>query len=97
MAVNNRFSYSFCPECKKWIPVEYMNYFDGIRVCNWCLNQTQDQPPHDTFVYDPYYGKFQCIMCDSYNTVEVTENDTTLGTRIRKFKCRDCGEEFILL
>lgn len=88
MAVHSH-SYSYCPECQKWIPSECMNYFDGIRVCNWCLNQEQDRPPHDKFVHDPYYGKVQCIMCDSYNTVYIE------GTKPRKYLCRECGEEFI--
>lgn len=84
------FSYGYCPECKKWVPSDSMNYFDGIRVCNWCLNQEQGKPPHDKFVYDPHYGKTQCIMCDSYET------DYIPGTNPRKYKCRECGEEFIL-
>ena len=82
-------SYSFCPECRKWIPQQYMNYFDGIKVCNWCLNQEQEQSPHDKFVREPNYGKAQCIWCDSYDTIYIE------GTRPRKFMCRECGEEFI--
>lgn len=82
--------YCHCPECKKWVPTNSMNYFDGHRVCNWCLNQEQEQPPHDKFVHDPYHGKVQCIMCDSYETYYIE------GTKIRKYKCRECGEEFIL-
>lgn len=81
------YSRCHCPECKKWVPPERMNYFDGLRVCDWCLNQEQDEPPHDTFVYDPYFGKIQCIMCDSYDTQELSKN---------KYKCRECGEEFII-
>lgn len=64
-----------------------MNYFDGLRVCNWCLNQEQNEPPHDRFICDPNFGKVQCIMCDSYNTKELRKN---------KYQCRECGEEFIL-
>ena len=81
------YSRCHCPECKKWVPSESMNYFDGLRVCNWCLNQEQNTPPHDQFVYDPYFGKVQCIMCDSYDTQELTKH---------KYKCRECGEEFII-
>ena len=76
-----------CPECKKWVPADRMNYFDGLRVCDWCLNQEQEVAPHDTFVHDPHFGQVQCIMCDSYETHEFSKN---------KFKCRECGEEFIL-
>lgn len=83
------FSYGYCTECKKWVPSDSMNYFDGLRVCDWCLNQEQEQPPHDKFVYDPHYGKVQCIMCDSYET------DYIEGTKPRKYKCRECGEEFV--
>ena len=78
------YSRSHCPECKKWVPAESMNYFDGLRVCDWCLNQ---EATPDKFVYDPYFGKVQCIMCDSYDTHNLK------GT---KYKCRECGEEFIL-
>lgn len=84
------FEYIFCPDCKKWIPVGNVNHFDGIIVCDWCLNQEQEQPPHNTFVYEPNYGKVQCIMCDSYDT------DFIVGTEPRKYKCHECGEEFIL-
>lgn len=87
--MKHSFEFSYCPECKKWIPREHMNYFEGIRVCDWCLNQLQEQPPHNEFVYDPHYGKVQCIMCDSYET------DYIPGTKPRKFICRECGEEFI--
>ena len=83
------FGYVFCPDCKKWIPGRYINYFEGIIVCNWCLNQEQEKPPHDKFVYDPHHGHAQCIMCDSYET------DYIPGTKPRKYKCRECGEEFI--
>lgn len=83
-------SYCFCPECKKWVPSESMNYFDDIRVCHWCLNQIQEQFPHNKFVHEPNYGKVQCIMCDSYETEHIA------GTQPRKYKCTECGEEFIL-
>ena len=84
------YSRCHCPECRKWVPAENMNYFDGLRVCNWCLNQEQNEPPHDKFVYDPYFGKVQCIICDSYETQEI------VGTKPLKYKCRECEEEFIL-
>lgn len=83
------FGHVYCPDCKKWIPGRYINYFEGIIVCNWCLNQEQEKPPHDKFVYDPHHGHTQCIMCDSYET------DYIPGTKPRKYKCRECGEEFI--
>jgi hypothetical protein len=83
------FEYAHCPECKKWVPSDTMNYFDGLRVCNWCLNQEQEKPPHDKFVYDPNYGKARCIICDSYDTEYIE------GTHPYKYKCRECGEEFI--
>ena len=82
--------YCHCPECKKWVFAESMNYFDGIRVCNWCLNQEQETPPHDSFVYDPHFGKTQCIMCDSYDTQRIPD------TKPQKYICSECGEEFIL-
>ena len=79
-------AYSWCQDCKKWVPAEEMNYFDGHRVCTWCMEGTE--PPRD-FVYDPHHEKTQCIFCDSYNT---TEQKPNLGT----FKCNDCGEVFKL-
>ena len=82
--------YSFCTDCRKWVPVEYMNYFDGMRVCDWCLNQEQEKPPHNKFVRTPNYGGVQCVMCDSYDTGYIE------GTHPEKYKCRECGEEFIL-
>ena len=84
------FSYCYCPECKKWVPSDSMDYFEGMRVCDWCLNQEQEKPPHDAFVYEPTYGKVQCIMCDSYYTIYIE------GTKPKKYICRECGEEFIL-
>ena len=83
-------SYSWCPDCKKWIPGENMNYFEGMKVCDWCLNQEQNKPPHDRFVQDLYYGKKQCIMCDSYETEYIE------GTKPKKYKCSECKEEFTL-
>lgn len=84
MATNG---YCHCPECKKWVPASSMNYFDGMRVCSWCLNQ---EATPDSFVYDPYFGKTQCIMCDSYDTRHL------LGPTPNKYICNECGEEFIL-
>lgn len=89
MAVGG-YSYSHCPVCKKWVTAEDMHYFSGMKVCDWCLNQEQEKPPHDRFVYDPCYGKVQCIWCDSYNTRHL------LGPIPRKYICDECGEEFIL-
>ena len=89
MAIHS-FCYSHCPECKKWVPAEFMHYFEGLKVCDWCLNQEQEKPPHNEFVHDPHYGQIQCIMCDSYDTFCTTK------TAPPKFKCRECGEEFII-
>ena len=79
------FEYSYCPECQKWVPSDKMHYVDGIKVCDWCLNQI---PTPDEFVHDATYGKVRCIWCDSYDTED-------LGTIPKKYKCRECGEEFI--
>lgn len=77
---------SWCPDCKRWVPEKRMNYFDGIRVCTWCMEGTK-QP--EGFVYDPYHESVQCIYCDSYDTVE-------LRPHWRKFKCNECGEVFVI-
>jgi hypothetical protein len=71
------------------VPVGNMNYFEDMKVCYWCMNQKQDEPPHDKFVYEPHYGQVQCIMCDSYNTIKIE------STQPQKYRCRECGEEFI--
>ena len=81
--------WAHCPECEKWVPAASMNHFDGIRVCDWCLNQEQDKPPHDRFAYQPL-GKERCIFCDSYNT------DKIEGSSPQKYKCNECGEEFVI-
>lgn len=75
---------AWCQDCKKWVPANKMNYFDGYRVCTWCMEGTP-QPPG--FVYEPHHEEVQCIFCDSYNTIEQSPN---WGT----FKCKDCGEVF---
>ena len=79
------YEYCHCPECRRWVPSNKMNYFDGIKVCNWCLNE---EPTPDEFIHEPHYGKVQCIWCDSYDT-------DYLGTIPKKYRCRNCGEEFI--
>ena len=61
-----------------------MNYFDGHRVCIWCMEGT---PQPLGLVYDPHHEETQCIFCDSYNT---TEQKPKWGM----FKCNDCGEIF---
>lgn len=77
-------AYAWCPDCRKWVPAEKMNYFDGHRVCTWCM-EGMPQPPG--LVYDPHHEETQCIFCDSYNT---TEQKPKWGM----FKCNDCGEIF---
>ena len=75
---------AWCPDCRKWVPAEKMNYFEGFRVCTWCMEGTA-QPPG--LVYEPYHEEVQCIYCDSYNTQEQVPQ---WGT----YKCLDCGETF---
>lgn len=75
---------AWCQDCKKWVPANKMNYFDGFRVCTWCMEGTE-QP--DGLVYDPHREEVQCIYCDSYNTQGQVPN---WGT----FKCLDCNEIF---
>jgi len=79
--------YCHCPECEKWVPSDSMNYFNSIRVCDWCLNE--EHTP-DKFVHDPNHGRIQCIFCDSYDTTHL------LGPIPRKYRCNVCGEEFII-
>lgn len=82
-------SRSWCPECKKWVPSDLMNYDyddDGklIRVCTPCLEGTSDQ---NNYVYDPAHESVECIYCGSYNTVEQRP-------KWNWFICKDCGEIF---
>lgn len=79
------FSRSWCQECRRWVPAHKMNYFDGMRVCQWCLDGL---PTPEEYVHDPYHGKTQCIFCDSWNTVEQAPQ---WGT----FMCQECGEIFV--
>lgn len=80
----NEMSFAWCQECKCWVPASKMNYFDGNRVCQWCLDGV---PTPENFVRDPHHEQTQCIYCDSYDTVEQQPN---WGT----FKCNSCGETF---
>ena len=61
-----------------------MNYFDGHRVCIWCMEGT---PQPSRLVYDPHHEETQCIFCDSYNTIEQKP-------KWNWYKCNDCGEIF---
>lgn len=78
-----------CPECKKWVPEDLMNrdYDDDgklIRVCTPCLEGTSSE---NNYVYDPNFGKTQCVYCLSYNTTCVSDDS-------RKYTCNDCGANF---
>ena len=61
-----------------------MNYFDGHRVCIWCMEGT---PQPSGLVYDTHHEETQCIFCDSYNTIEQKP-------KWNWYKCNDCGEIF---
>lgn len=74
-------SWCWCQDCKKWVPIQNMNYFDGMRVCDWCLEGTV-QP--SGFIEELRHEDTQCIYCDSYDTVE--QNNM--------YKCNTCGETF---
>lgn len=78
------YAMSWCQECHRWVPEKKMNYFDGQRVCQWCLDGV---PTPEHLVHDPNFGKTQCLYCDSYDTTEQAPN---WGT----FKCNSCGEIF---
>ena len=77
-------SYSWCQDCKRWVPAYHIHYFDGMRVCTWCIEGTV-QP--EGLVLELHHEDIQCIYCDSYNTEEQCPNWNT-------FKCKDCGEVF---
>lgn len=78
------FGYCWCQDCRKWVPAEKMNYFNGYRVCIWCMEGT---PQPSELIYDPHHEETQCIFCDSYNTAEQKSQRLI-------FKCNDCGETF---
>ena len=78
-----------CPVCKKWVPEELMNrdYDDDgqlIRMCTPCMEGTAEA---NTFVYDPHFGKVQCIYCRSTDTTEQVP-------RWKWFICNQCGKTF---
>lgn len=81
-----KYEMAWCQECKRWVPFQRMNYFDGHRVCQYCLDGTSTP---ESYIHDPYHDKVQCIFCDSYVTVELIPN---WGT----FKCNSCGEIFTI-
>lgn len=77
-------AYAWCQDCQRWVPAEKMNYFDGRRVCQWCMEGTKSLKE---YVYEPNHERTQCVFCDSYNTIEQKPN---WGV----FRCNDCGEIF---
>ena len=85
------FSFSWCPDCKYWIPAEEMHYDicedtgKLTRVCSYCLG-LKPLPNNASFVKDEERELVECVYCDSSN-VEY------LGT---DYKCKDCGSRFIL-
>lgn len=80
------YSMTWCEECRRWVPQNKLVYFDGHRVCQWCLDGV---PTPESMVYDPHHEEVQCIYCDSYNTTEQ-------APQWRTFKCNDCGELFTI-
>ena len=89
MKANADYSMSWCQDCKCWVPAKELHYFDGFRVCTWCMEGVQ-HPEGTNFVYDPHHEQTQCIYCDSYDTTEQVPNWKT-------FKCNTCGETFKIL
>ena len=83
----NDLGWSWCPECKKWVPMTDMNYDGSTRVCTHCLEGTSQD---NNFVVDESFGKVQCIWCRSTDTVE-------LAPDWRKFQCNTCGKSFKVL
>lgn len=82
----NRYEMSWCPDCQRWIPANKMNYFDGHRVCQWCLDSVSTP---EIYVYDPNREKVCCIFCDSADVTKLTAQPEI-------FKCNACGEIFII-
>lgn len=78
------FAMAWCPDCRKWVPASEMHYFDGFRVCTWCMEGTVQL---SGLVYDPHHEEVACVFCDSYDTIELSPN---WGT----YKCNACGEVF---
>lgn len=75
---------AWCPDCKRWVPYKQMHYFDGLRVCTWCMEGTQ--APVE-YVLDAHHEQVQCLYCDSWDTYELVPN-------YLMFKCKNCGETF---
>lgn len=78
--------WSWCPGCKRWVPRKKMQYFEGERLCYWCV-EGLDTP--ERYTYEPCHERVQCIYCDSYNTEQMEDPST--------WRCRDCGEISYLL
>ena len=80
------YSYSLCPECNKWVPVELMNYdIDPetgklSRVCTPCIEGTSEENNY-------IRNSPMCLYCDSNNTRPIEGKHDW-------FTCLDCGESF---
>ena len=80
--------WSWCPQCKKWVPASLMNRdFDEetgqlIRMCTPCMEGEES-----SYVEDPEHETVQCIYCDSADTTE-------LAPQWNKYRCNACGETF---
>lgn len=84
-------TFAWCPYCKRWVPADKMEYDEEIRMCSWC---SSDEVTPTRYVYDPYHESTMCIYCDSYHTKSIEVVDVQEG--IHKYKCMDCGEEFVV-
>ena len=106
-------SYSWCPECKRWVPSNYfLAEYDKVddvltRMCFHCAtlmsNGEDDLPEFDwsNCVYDPDHDKVKCPFCGQRR-----EDHTELNSRAkfgdadyRKWRCGNplCNREFKLL
>ena len=61
-------AYAWCQDCQRWVPAEKMNYFDGRRVCQWCMEGTKSLKE---YVYEPNVGVLLAELLPRYLNVQI--------------------------
>ena len=98
MAKSKDKGFSWCPQCKCWVPEELMNYDINeetgqlVRVCTPCLEGESNE---GVYIREEHHEDTRCLHCGSYDTVEQPKNDATKASlKWNWFKCNTCGKIF---
>lgn len=104
-------SYSWCPECKKWIPSKYfMAEYDDVdkvlvRMCNHCAAVLGDEDlpqfDWDSCIYDPNHETVKCPFCGQHRRdhIELNCRATPKDSDYHRWRCGNpnCGKQFKLI